>query len=162
MDVKKNQTNKQTKKKPTKICTSAGSAARRCAHVKGEKLARWPYAGIELSHWYDSAKEKMHAESENRTPACRCRGGRANHRANQTACQRKPTVQGRRRRGRQKKKLTDNAAVWTGKSFATTQALAQHRQRWRQGRALPRPKPLSNTVRGGGREELCHDPSPCP
>ena len=27
---------------------SAGSAARRCAHVKGEKLAQWPYVGIEL------------------------------------------------------------------------------------------------------------------
>ena len=52
--------------------------------------------------------------------------------------------------------------VETGKSFATTQALAQDRQRWRQGRALPRPKPLPRTVRGGDREELCHDPSPCP
>ena len=31
-----------------------------------------------------------------------------------------------------------------------------------QGRALPRPKPLSMTVRGGDRGELCHDPSPCP
>ena len=51
--------------------------------------------------------------------------------------------------------------VETGKSFATTQALAQDRQRWRQGRALPRPKPLPRTVRGGDREELCHDPSPC-
>ena len=32
----------------TKIRTSAGSAARQCAHVKGEKLARWPYVGIVL------------------------------------------------------------------------------------------------------------------
>ena len=52
--------------------------------------------------------------------------------------------------------------VETGKSFATTQALAHDRQRWRQGRALPRPKPLPMTVRGGDREELYHDPSPCP
>ena len=52
--------------------------------------------------------------------------------------------------------------VETGKSFATTQALFQDRQRRRQGRALPRPKPLPMTVRGGDREELYHDPSPCP
>ena len=52
--------------------------------------------------------------------------------------------------------------VQTGKSFASTQAFAHDCQRWRQGRALPRPKPLPMTVRGGDREELCHDPSPCP
>ena len=67
-----------------------------------------------------------------------------------------------RRRGRQRKKWTDNIAEWTGKRIATTQALDHDRQRWRQGRALPRPKPLPMTVRGGDREELCHDPSPCP
>ena len=39
--------------------------------------------------------------------------------------------------------------VETGKSFAMTQALALDRQRWRQGRALPWPKPLPETVRGG-------------
>ena len=38
------------------------------------------------------------------------------------------TVQGGRRRGRQKKKWTDNIAEWTVKSFAMTQALA-HDQR---------------------------------
>ena len=42
------------------------------------------------------------------------------------------TVQGKRRRGRQKKKWTDNIAEWTGKSFAATQALAHNRQRWSQ------------------------------
>ena len=35
--------------KNTKIRTSAGSAAHRRAHVKGEKLAQWPYVGIELT-----------------------------------------------------------------------------------------------------------------
>ena len=42
------------------------------------------------------------------------------------------TVQGESRRGRQRKKWTDNIAEWTGKSFATTQALAHDRQKWRQ------------------------------
>ena len=42
------------------------------------------------------------------------------------------TVQGERRRGRQRKKWTDNIAEWTGKSFATTQALTRDCQRWRQ------------------------------
>ena len=41
-------------------------------------------------------------------------------------------VQGVRRRGKQRKKRADNIAEWTGKSFATTQALAHDRQRWRQ------------------------------
>ena len=72
------------------------------------------------------------------------------------------TVQGRRRRGKQRKKWTDNIAECTGKSFATTQALAQDRQRWRQGRALPRPKPLPRTVRGGDswcRVQQCNAPT---
>ena len=34
------------------------------------------------------------------------------------------TVQGKRRRGRQRKKWTDNIAEWTGRNFAETQALA--------------------------------------
>ena len=42
------------------------------------------------------------------------------------------TVQGKRKRGRQKKKWADNIADWTGKSFAATQALAHNRQKWRQ------------------------------
>ena len=72
----------------------------------------------------------------------------------------------RRRRTRrtldiQRKKWTDSIAGWAGRSFATTQALAHDCQRSRQGRALPRPKPLPMTVRGD-RGELCHDPSPCP
>ena len=46
MDVKK----KKKKKKHTKIRTLAVSATRRCAHVKGEKLARWPYVRIVLSN----------------------------------------------------------------------------------------------------------------
>ena len=41
------------------------------------------------------------------------------------------TVQGRRRRGRQRKRWTDNIAEWTGKSFAQTQALAKQREKWR-------------------------------
>ena len=42
------------------------------------------------------------------------------------------TVQGGRRRGRQRKKWRDNIAEWTRESFATTQALVHDRQRWRQ------------------------------
>ena len=34
------------------------------------------------------------------------------------------TVQGKRRRGRQKKKWADNINEWTGRSFASTQALS--------------------------------------
>ena len=41
------------------------------------------------------------------------------------------TVQGKRRRGRQRKKWADNIAEWTGKNFAETQALAYDRKRWR-------------------------------
>ena len=37
------------------------------------------------------------------------------------------TVEGRRRRGRQKKRWTDNIEEWTGKPFAETQALAHNR-----------------------------------
>ena len=41
------------------------------------------------------------------------------------------TIEGKRRRGRQKKKKwTDNIEEWTGKSFAETQALAHNRQDW--------------------------------
>ena len=42
------------------------------------------------------------------------------------------TVQGKRRRGRQKKKWADNILEWTGKSFAVTQAIAHNRTRWSQ------------------------------
>ena len=42
------------------------------------------------------------------------------------------TGQGGRKRGRQSKKLADNIAEWIGGSFATTQALAHDRQRFRQ------------------------------
>ena len=42
------------------------------------------------------------------------------------------TVQGKRRRGRQKKKWADNITEWTNKSFAETQSLAHNRQRWSQ------------------------------
>ena len=41
------------------------------------------------------------------------------------------TVQRKRRRGRQRKKCTDNIAEWTGKNFAETQILAYDRKRWR-------------------------------
>ena len=37
-----------------------------------------------------------------------------------------------KKRDRQRKKWTHNIAEWTGKSFATTQALVHDRQRWRQ------------------------------
>jgi hypothetical protein len=42
------------------------------------------------------------------------------------------TVQGKRRRGRQKKRWTDNIVEWTGKNFAATQSLARDRHRWNQ------------------------------
>ena len=42
------------------------------------------------------------------------------------------TVQGKRRRGRQRKKWADNITEWTGKNFAMTQALAHDRKRWRK------------------------------
>ena len=42
------------------------------------------------------------------------------------------TVQGKRRRGRQRKKWADNITNWTAKTFAETQALAHDRKRWRQ------------------------------
>lgn len=41
------------------------------------------------------------------------------------------TVEGRRKRGGQKKKWADNIREWTGKRFAETQALAHDRDRWR-------------------------------
>lgn len=42
------------------------------------------------------------------------------------------TVQGGRRRGRQRKKWSDNITEWTRKSFAETQALAHDRVKWRE------------------------------
>ena len=42
------------------------------------------------------------------------------------------TVEGQRRRGRQKKKWIDNIAEWTSKSFAEIQAMAHDRQEWRE------------------------------
>ena len=42
------------------------------------------------------------------------------------------TVEGGRRRGRQKKKWADNITEWTGADFATTQAQARNRQQWRE------------------------------
>ena len=47
------------------------------------------------------------------------------------------TVEGRRRRGRQKKRWTDNIEEWTGKPFAETQALAHTSDRW--NRLVPSP-----------------------
>ncbi|XP_068213399.1 uncharacterized protein [Palaemon carinicauda] len=41
------------------------------------------------------------------------------------------TVQGKRRRGRQRKRWTDNIAEWTGKTFAQTQALGHDSDKWR-------------------------------
>ena len=40
------------------------------------------------------------------------------------------TVRGKRKRGRQRKRWTDNIAEWTDKNFATSQALAQDRKGW--------------------------------
>lgn len=53
------------------------------------------------------------------------------------------TVEGARRRGRQKKKWVDNIMEWTGNDFATTQAQARNRQTWRElskraSRVVPR------------------------
>ena len=42
------------------------------------------------------------------------------------------TFRGKRRRGRQRKKWADNITEWTGKDFATTQALAHDRKGWRK------------------------------
>ena len=42
------------------------------------------------------------------------------------------TVEGKRKRGRQRKRWTDNAEEWTGKPFAETQALAHHGNWWRR------------------------------
>ena len=42
------------------------------------------------------------------------------------------TVQGKRRKGRQKKKWADNITEWTGESFAATQEIAHNRTRWRE------------------------------
>ena len=42
------------------------------------------------------------------------------------------SVQGGRRRGRQRKKWSDNITEWTRKSFAETQALAHDRVKWRK------------------------------
>ena len=42
------------------------------------------------------------------------------------------TFEGSRRRGWLKKTWIDNIAEWTGKSFAETQAMAHHRQEWRE------------------------------
>ena len=47
MAIQKNKTKNNNNN--NKICTSAGSAACRCAYVKGEKLTQWPYVGIELN-----------------------------------------------------------------------------------------------------------------
>ena len=44
----------------------------------------------------------------------------------------KGTVQGKRRRGRQKKSWADSILEWTGKSFAVTQAIVHNRTRWSQ------------------------------
>ena len=42
------------------------------------------------------------------------------------------TVEGSRRRGRQKMIWSDNITEWTGKSFAETQTMAHNRQEWRE------------------------------
>ncbi|XP_076445456.1 uncharacterized protein LOC143283171 [Babylonia areolata] len=42
------------------------------------------------------------------------------------------TVQGRRKRGRQRKRWEDNIKEWTGLPFATTQRAAEDRGRWRE------------------------------
>ena len=42
------------------------------------------------------------------------------------------TVQGKKRRGRRKKKWADNISEWTVKKIASTQALSHDRQKWNQ------------------------------
>ena len=42
------------------------------------------------------------------------------------------TVEGKRKRGRERKRWTDSAEEWTGKPLAETQALAHDGNRWRR------------------------------
>ncbi|PIK42080.1 endonuclease-reverse transcriptase [Apostichopus japonicus] len=51
------------------------------------------------------------------------------------------TVQGKRRRGRQRKRWVDNIKEWTGMNFATTQALAHDRQEWKRLMSSPLQRP---------------------
>jgi len=41
-------------------------------------------------------------------------------------------IQGKRKRGRQKKKWTDNIMMWTKKTFTETQAVAHNHGLWTQ------------------------------
>ena len=64
------------------------------------------------------------------------------------------TVEGSRRRGRPKKSWSDNIQEWTGKSFAETQAIAHHRQEWREltrKSTMTRPLRLLTELRDQGK-----------
>ncbi|PIK35676.1 endonuclease-reverse transcriptase [Apostichopus japonicus] len=51
------------------------------------------------------------------------------------------TVQGERRRGRQRKRWADNIKEWTGMNFATIQAVAHDRQEWKRLMSSPLQRP---------------------
>ena len=69
------------------------------------------------------------------------------------------TIEGKRRRGRQKKKKwTDIIEEWTGKSFAKTQALAHNRQDWSKlvrKSSLRRPHDFFTEFREQASKESC-------
>ena len=57
------------------------------------------------------------------------------------------TVEGKRKRGGQRKRWTDNAEEWTGKPLAETQALAHDGNRWRRlGHSLSGRRPADSTA----------------
>ena len=56
------------------------------------------------------------------------------------------TVEGARRRGRQK--WADNVREWTGADFATTKAQARNRQTWREQESVPCGVPMTQRVMG--------------
>ena len=62
------------------------------------------------------------------------------------------TVQGGRRRGRQRKRWTNNIAEWTGKCFAETRANAHERHRWRYYRWCRRSSAQRPYDPGGWRD----------
>ena len=73
------------------------------------------------------------------------------------------TIGGKRRRGRQKKKWTDNIEEWTGKSFAEMQALAHNRQDWSElvwKSSLRRPHDSSQSLESKQASKLLYIYSP--
>ena len=64
---------------------SAQTSARAATEVSvsTRRLARYPLEYQFLRRCYDSTRERIHGASGNRTEACRCRGGRHHHCANE-------------------------------------------------------------------------------